>query len=154
MLSDFTVASSSFENYKICTTVNLKRKLVARHTETKQRTGSYQNSARYYDAMASHRIGVSNHRSSRLGKDTKVAKTTKLKRTNSGVFDVSSLHITLFLLLLLLFLLFMIIMIIIVTIIVIILISNDYSYTRNQYFYYYYDNYYYEYYFSNTVFCC
>ena len=32
--------------------------------------------------MASHRIGTTNNRSSRLGKDTKVAKNNKLKWTN------------------------------------------------------------------------
>ena len=74
LLSDFTVASSSLEKYKICTAVNLKCKLVARHAETKRKTGSNQNSARNYNAMASHRNDNSKNRSSRLGKDTKAAK--------------------------------------------------------------------------------
>ena len=81
--TDFTVASSSAENCKICTAVNLKCKLVARHKKTKHRTGSNQKSARFHDAMAGHRIGITNNRSSRLDKDTTVAKKNLNKLTHS-----------------------------------------------------------------------
>ena len=90
LLRDFPVASSSFENCEIFTAVNLKCKLAARHAETKQRAGSNQKSACYYDAIANHRIGIANNRSFRLGKDTKVAK-KKLKKTNNLFCFLSSI---------------------------------------------------------------
>ena len=55
------------------------QKISTSHTETKQKTGSNLKKARYYDAMASHRIGITNNRSSTLGKNTKVAKKKKKK---------------------------------------------------------------------------
>ena len=57
MPSDFSVASCSFENCEICTAVNLQCKLVARHaklTEHRIKSKKYA----LYDAMASHRIGI------------------------------------------------------------------------------------------------
>ena len=74
LLTNFTIASSSLENYNIFTTVNLKCELVERHKKNKHRTGSNQKSTRFYDAIANHRIGITNHWCSRFGKHTKVAK--------------------------------------------------------------------------------